>query len=206
MVIIGTFGSEKWLEKAYDVAVPSAVAAMGGRDELVIVSHGTTLSDARNTPAMIYGTSVADWIIFLDADDQLDPNYVTAMQERIKFLPEGDFIIQPATVEIRNGVQVGQPGLIPPKRSLWDGNHCVIGSAVPARLFFEVGGFDEWPAWEDWALWLKCMKAGAQFTTCPEAIYKVGVDTSTKSRNQVDHRDAQRLYAKMRRHYERGSK
>lgn len=202
MVVIGTFGDQAWLQKAYDTAVPSALVAMGGDMERIFVSHGSCLSDARNTPGLIYGTSVADWIVFLDADDQLDKDYISAMQERIEALPEGDFIIQPSTIEVRDGVEMGAPHLIPPKRSILEGNHCVIGSAVPTRLFFEVGGFDEWPAWEDWALWIKCWKNGAQFTTCPGAIYKVGVDTSRTSRNQIDTRTGQQLYKRIRNYYE----
>lgn len=203
MVIIGTFGDQAWLQQAYDTAVPSAIVAMGGDMERIFVSHGGCLSDARNTPGLIYGTSVADWIVFLDADDQLDKDYISAMQKRIEALPEGDYIIQPATVAIRDGVQVGVPGLIPPRgKTIMDGNHCVIGSAVPARLFFEVGGFDEWPAWEDWALWIKCWKNGAKFTSCPEAIYKVGIDTSKKSRNEIEPRVAKKLFKQIRDYYE----
>lgn len=202
MIVIGTFGDQWWLQKAYDHAVPSAVLAMDGVDELVFVSHGMNLSDARNTPGLVYGTSVADWIIFLDADDQLDVDYVHAMQRRVEALPEGDYIIQPSTVGIRDGVQIGSPELIPPRgKTILAGNHCVIGSAVPTRLFFEVGGFDEWPAWEDWALWIKCWMSGAKFTTCPEAIYKVGIDTSRKSRNEIDPKVGRKLYKRILDYY-----
>jgi GT2 family glycosyltransferase len=41
-------------------------------------------------------------------------------------------------------------------------------------MFEEVGGFDEYEAWEDFALWLKCVRAGAKIGRAPRAIYHIG--------------------------------
>lgn len=198
-VIVVSYGDSVWMDLARRRALPSAILAAGGSKNVLWSQTQPTLQMARNVEGMKADT---DWIIFLDADDELDKNYVKAMQARIQLLPPGDFIIQPSTLGVVDGLEDPYEVLIPPKPSLFDGNHCVIGSAVPARLFQRVDGFDNWPFWEDWGLWLKCLKAGAQFVTCPEAIYRVHTDTARKSRNQVNSTEARQLFEQMRRHYQ----
>lgn len=201
-VIVGIYGeNQRYYDLAMKRAIPSAKAATGDVDHVMFAKHDT-LQLARNLPAeKLKGET--DWLIFLDADDELDPAYIEAMQRKVASLPPGDFVIQPATLGVVDGVEDPEPVLIPAKPSLWDGNHCVIGSAVPLELFLRVDGFDNWPAWEDWGLWLKCLKAGAQFTSCPEAIYRVHIDTEAKSRNQIDPKVARDLFQRMRAHYQR---
>jgi hypothetical protein len=201
MVIVSVYGSERrYMDLAFDRAIPSARRAAGVDN--VIFCQQATLQAARNTAPQRVCPD-ADWLVFLDADDELDVNYVDAMRRKIEGLPPGDFIIQPATLGVVDGVEDAEPVLIPPKASLWDGNHCVIGSAVPCALFNRVGGFDDWPAWEDWGLWLKCLKAGAEFTSCPDAVYRVHIDTEHRSRNEIDNATARHLFNEMRNYYQR---
>ena len=40
-------------------------------------------------------------------------------------------------------------------------------------LFWRVGGFDEYPhGFEDWALWSKCYRLGAEVVKVPDAVYR----------------------------------
>jgi len=131
------------------------------------------LSRARNVCA---ARSKADWLIFLDADDELDPHYIEEMLKG-----EGD-IRQPSTLGIVDGVEDDYPVLIPPKASMLIGNHLVIGSMVRRSLFEKVGGFVNLPVLEDWDFFIRCLIAGAQWSPCPDAIYRVHV--RPESRNQ----------------------
>jgi hypothetical protein len=52
-------------------------------------------------------------------------------------------------------------------------NWLVIGTLVHRDLFWEVGGFPEAEhGLEDWALWSKCVRAGAEIVKVPDAIYR----------------------------------
>jgi hypothetical protein len=44
-----------------------------------------------------------------------------------------------------------------------DGNWLVIGCVARTDLLREVGGFRDFPVYEDWDLWLRCWLAGATF-------------------------------------------
>ncbi len=70
------------------------------------------------------------------------------------------------------------PGKLLPKRTpdLHDGNHLVLGTLVPTDLFFAIGGFLDWNArtgneFDDWDLWIRCMRAGAEIVQVPDAVY-----------------------------------
>lgn len=138
----------------------------------LLVSYGETLKDARNDAAWV---ATGDYLIFLDADDELDSRYVESMLGVY-----GD-IRQPSTLGVVDGVEDDAPVLIP-KKSLLLGNYIVIGAMVLRDFFVRVGGFDDLPVAEDWSLWLRCWIEGAQITECPNAIYKVHVRPG--SRNQ----------------------
>ena len=52
----------------------------------------------------------------------------------------------------------------------------MIGTLIHGRLFTEVGGFEEWPIYEDWALFARAWKAGAQLVQVPDAVYVAHVN------------------------------
>jgi GT2 family glycosyltransferase len=134
---------------------------------------GPTVSQARNIGALHVG---ADWLIFLDADDELDPRYVEEM-----LAGEGD-IRQPSTLGVINGVEDDYPVLIPPGPNFMAKNHLIIGCMVRRDLFIAAGGFRDLPVLEDWDLWIRLRLAGATVGQCPKAVYRVHVRPN--SRNQ----------------------
>jgi hypothetical protein len=172
-VAVGIYGTDEWAERAKKVALPSVWrqthACRFG------ICHSSTLAEARNRAAAKLET---DWLIFLDADDELDERYVESM-----LAGDGD-IRQPSTLGVySDGTEDDYPVLIPPKSNLLIGNHLVIGSMVRSDLFFEVGGFQDLPILEDWDLWIRCWLAGAKIGVAPEAIYRVHV---SQGRNSSD--------------------
>jgi glycosyltransferase involved in cell wall biosynthesis len=137
----------------------------------VIVSRASSLYAARNLGLEVE----TEWLCFLDADDELAPGYCEAMLQA-----NGD-VIQPATLGVVDGVEDDHCVVIKPAASLRERNHIVIGAFVKTALFRKVGGFDDYPVLEDWALWLKCWRVGASFSVAPEAVYKVHVRSGSRN-------------------------
>lgn len=179
-VIIATYGDESWAQMAAGDAMTSCVDQ--GVD--VILSHEGTLAEARNRGAARART---EWLIFLDADDRLAPGYVSALMAA-----EGD-LRAPAVS------WVTEHDATPPRclddRNIEHLNPCVVGTAIRAQMFRDCGGFEEWPAWEDWALFLRAHRRGASIVHVPDAIYLATVRPG--SRNQSV-RDARRLHAQIK--------
>lgn len=134
------------------------------------------LSVARNTGAF---TVDSDWLIFLDADDELDPHYIEEMLKG-----KGD-IRQPSTLGVVDGVEDDFPVLIPPHPGgFLVGNHLIIGCMVRRELFNEVGSFNDLPILEDWDCYIRMVLAGAKVGTCPGAIYRVHVLEGSRNKGQ----------------------
>lgn len=151
-----------------------------------ILSYGNTLQEARNDGAKKVD---AEWLIFLDADDELAPGYVDAM------LTGTADIRQPSTLGISDGVEDDEPYLLR-KTDLTERNYIVIGAMVNAEKFFQVGGFRDLPCLEDWDLWGRMWKNGATIQAIPEAVYRVHVRTG--SRNTMSN-DYATTYSQIRR-------
>lgn len=166
-VIIGTFGD--MMEWAPFVQRASAsVEAQTHLPDFVVWKHADTLQHARN-----YGAgdvTNADWFIFLDADDELEPTYIEEMLKG-----EGD-IRRPSTRGIYEDGSIEDPPSLIPERDLYVANYIVIGAMVRASMFFDVDGFDDYPILEDWALWLKLFHhQNATITAVPAAVYRIHV-------------------------------
>ncbi len=154
-VCCGTYGDPSWSEMA------------GGRpresveDVPWIHRHADTLAEARNRALEAVRT---EFVIFLDADDYLQRNYINRMAES-----DADLRV-PLVRYITNGVGgrasyprvVNHSHLCKPA-CLEEGNWIVIGACVRTKLLRSIGGFGDEPIWEDWGAWLRCYRAGATF-------------------------------------------
>jgi hypothetical protein len=179
-VAIGTFGHRSWVNLANERAIPSA-EALGVP---VVHRHGTTLAQARNEALSLVET---EWAIHLDADDQLDSNYVEAMSKGTADLRA------PSRLDIRSGVEAGEPYM--PRvwghehqcvgECLRYGNWMTIGTCVPTKLAQETG-WEEFGWSEDYAFFARMWKAGATVEAIPEAIYRAW--WSRRSRNKIANR------------------
>lgn len=177
-VIVPTFGDPKWRETALR-AIYSA-EAQTVRPHRIWPVFDDTLAAARN-----YGGlhSQADWLIFLDADDELDPHYIEHM-----LAGEGD-MRWPSTLGIVDGVEDDEPVLLqlrPGERGITR-NHMVIGTMVRREQFLAVGGFRDLPILEDWDCWIRLQLAGAVPMPCPEAVYRIHVRKDSRNHNIDEH-------------------
>lgn len=187
-IIIASYGDAAWIELA-DRAHRSA----GGQGATEIIrNHDSTgtLASVRNEAA---SRAMSDWLCFLDADDELAPNYLMPIAKAIgPRLLTGNAhrgLYAPSVGFVLESGDVTTPMI--PNEGHWPRmNECVIGTVVHRDLFNEVGGFREYEGYEDWDLWLRCERAGAEIVYVRDAVYRAHV--RPHSRNRA--RDLQRAY------------
>lgn len=173
-IVVATFGDESWAELARERAIPSAEAQAP-----CVHVHGGSLAASRNAGLAIVST---EFVVFLDADDELEVGYVEAMSR--------------GSADVRGPiaryVEDARERLWQPRvwghehdceaECLRDGNWLLIGSAVRTELLRRAGGWRDFPWSEDWDTWIRCWKAGATFELVPDAIYRAHVRRDSRNR------------------------
>ena len=174
-ILIATYGDPEWKETA-----ERAYLSCLGQDVSDIVLHHDddgTVATSRNA---IAARAVGDWLCFLDADDQLAPGYVGAMERALEQQPHGGrLLLTPAVQQIR----LGRPGapFFYKECDLRTGNWLVIGTLIQKDFFFELGGFHEHPhGLEDWNLWARAVRAGAEIVRVKDAVYIAHMNRQSK--------------------------
>lgn len=185
-VVIGTYGDlDDWGPLAYRAY--RSVKHQTRPPEEIFWVHGPTLHQARNAGAE---QATSRWLIFLDADDTLDPHYIEAM-----LAAEGD-IRYPSTLGVVEGREDDYPVLAEP-RNLKTGNFITIGAMVRWSDFMEVEGFDDYSCLEDWDLFLRIWLNGAEIQGVEDAIYRVTVRPGSRN-EELDLKTYQKIERKYR--------
>jgi glycosyltransferase involved in cell wall biosynthesis len=176
-ICVATYGDPSWRALARERAIPSAEST-GAH---VVASHGgATIAEARN---LALAEVTTEYVCFLDADDELEPGYVTAMAAAT-----GD-------VRVPRVRYVGQVQKLPhfPRVAghrhhhceaacLTDGNWIVIGAAIRTDLLRSIGGHWDYPWSEDWSIWLRAHLTGATFARVRGAIYRAHARLDSRNR------------------------
>lgn len=165
-VIVPAFGAEH-RELARTRAVPSAEL-----EGDVIIADGPTVAASRNAGAAAADT---EWIVFLDADDELEPGFAASMAAatadvRVPWFRHCRGLRERPAVDV-------EPG------PLRDGNMLPIGCVLRRDLFHRAGGFREWTILEDWDLWQRVELAGATFESVPGAVYRAYIRSGSRNRS-----------------------
>lgn len=167
-VIVATYGDLEWKKLAWTRAAGSLVG-QALHDLLLWHADGGTIAATRNDAAE---RAPGDWLLFLDADDELAPGYIEAMSVAVhQNLMDPMKLYTPAVRHVKKG-RPGAPFFFDRGISLREDNWLVVGTLVHKDLFHEVGGFGDYPhGFEDFSLWSKCFRAGAQVIKVPDAVY-----------------------------------
>jgi GT2 family glycosyltransferase len=180
-ILIATYGGSEWEVLAEERALPSAVG-QGAYEILMDHFPDSTIASARNELA---SRAFGDWLCFLDADDELAPGYLDAMKRALtaeQESPSSPLLLTPAVSYVHRG-RKAPPTFLDRGIPLTDSNWLVVGTLVERRLFREVGGFSDYPhGFEDWSLWAKCWKEGAEVVKVPEAVYVAYVNVRSPRR------------------------
>lgn len=175
-IVVASYGDRTWHELA-NRAVQSAF----DQDVPVITVHGLSLHEARNAGLTQVRT---DYTVFLDADDELRPDYC-------KILSQGTADLRVPSVQYVTPGGQPRPPYVPnvaghihacEASCLRDGNYAVIGSMVDTDMLRSVGGFRDEIAYEDWSAWLRLYLQGATVQTIPEAVYVAHVRADSRNR------------------------
>lgn len=175
-IVVASYGDKTWHELA-NRAVESAFA----QDVPVIAVHGLSLHEARNAGLAQVKT---DYTVFLDADDELRPDYC-------KILSEGTADLRVPSVQYVTPGGRPKPPYVPnvaghthdcEASCLRAGNYAVIGSMVDTDMLRAIGGFRAEAAYEDWSAWLRLYLQGADVQTIPEAVYVAHVRADSRNR------------------------
>lgn len=180
-IVIATHGEWKWRELAWSRAWPSTKNQ--GAEVLIDYVRKATRAQVRNR---LIKEASGDWIITLDADDELAPGYVDAMKKAYDRDPgqlrHDPFLLTPMVQYVRNGE--ADPPKFWPECDLAGGNWMVVGTAAPRELMLEVGGWRSFTGsgvlneWDDWDMWIRCVAAGAEIVKVPDAVYVAHVRDS----------------------------
>lgn len=182
---------EKW-ESLAERALRSVTSQLG----VCHVSYGSTLAEARNDGA---AQGCGEWIVFVDADDELEPNFCELMWWVTSANDGWDaFTPQVRYVNDEWGTET-EPDFIPP-RPLRTGNYLIIGTAIRRDDFEHVGGFKEWPIYEDWDLFRRIeMTHSRELRVAPVhgAVYRAHQKAGDPGRNLQEERLRRRVRAEI---------
>jgi glycosyltransferase involved in cell wall biosynthesis len=175
-VAVATYGDDGWIQLASRRAIPSALAL----DVAVVHMHGETLHEARNAALDRVET---EWVIHLDADDELEPGYIAAMASAMADLrvPSVSYVRHGRPDVARMPRVAGHRHDCTADCLAW-GNWLVIGTAVRADMLRKVGGWHDYPWSEDWDAWVRCWAAGATIEAVPNAVYRAHVRPDSRNR------------------------
>jgi glycosyltransferase involved in cell wall biosynthesis len=156
----------------------------------IIVHHEPDLpiGPARNAAALL---ASGDYLCFLDADDELATDYLFVMQRAIEKESDPSRCLFYPSVRYMHKNRP-RPDLLRPIGDLRHDNFMVIGTLIDRQLFMQVGGFSNYDhGYEDWSLWAKAWKAGAQPVPVPGAVYVAHVNPQSKHRVRWRNRSEQ---------------
>lgn len=118
------------------------------------------LSASRNLALKSSVFEAMKYIVFLDADDAIPPDYIQ------KLLEKADSGVVVASLAEMWGEQAGviTPNFPVSVESLLAGNTIHCSAMISTALLRQYGGYDEsLKAWEDWEMWTKLASKGVEF-------------------------------------------
>jgi glycosyltransferase involved in cell wall biosynthesis len=128
------------------------------------------------------GRAKGDWVLPVDDDDTLDPDYVETIAPYLT--ADVDVVYSWCRVE---GLPDWTPNRLFNDALLLRGNFIPVTACVRKSLVEELGGWPEPPErlqpGEDWELWKLCLGAAAVFKLVPEVLWSYRVQPGSRNRH-----------------------
>ena len=173
--VVSSYGGQLWC----DLGAGAAHAAFADGFPLVFHHHDPSfdrpLGLVRNDAIAKLPPDV-EWVVLCDADDTLAPGYHAAMSATLD--EDND---APALLVPRVQYDQAEPKFWP-RQDPVDGNWMVIGTAFRRDVFDKVGGFRDWPLYEDWDLFARMQMWGCVPVEVPDAVYRATVNPGSRNR------------------------
>lgn len=178
-ILVSTFGERHWQLLARQRAIPSAERF----DVPVVHVHGESLHEARNEAV---ARAETEWVCHLDADDQLEDGYfdAAAVSDADLRVPAVRYITKRSPPAAYMPAVYGHNHFCEPE-CLREGNWLVVGTVARKELIESVGGWRDWPVYEDYDLWVRCWLAGATIEAVPGAVYRAHVRNDSRNRGTL---------------------
>lgn len=192
-VVVASYGNWYWWDLGKDRAIPS-IESQVNQVIQVHLSDGT-LAQARNAGLEKVET---EYVIFVDADDELEPKYIEMMAQGTADLRGPRVRYGPDAISWMPQV-VGKHGRHTHRcqaECLREGNWLVIGTCARTELMRKVG-WKEYALFEDWAMFAEMWKNGATVEGIDGAVYLA--HTRPNSRNQGDQAMKLRVFEEIER-------
>lgn len=188
-VIITCYNLDKYLKEC----IESVRAQTMSPSEVIIVHDGCThvplnyqgatnvyrglhkgVARTRHEGALL---ATSETLLFLDADDCLEEYFIESMV-KTKAKSKADIIYPNVLlwsswhpeVKLKNAWYESANKIT--WKNMMDYNQVVVTSLIPTKMYFELGGFGNFPILEDYDFWLKALKAGFTFAKSPSAVLK----------------------------------
>jgi len=183
-IIIATHGDSSWERLAQSRPLPSANLEPAE----VLIGHDPDGNRATVRNALA-AKATGDYLCFLDADDELNPGYVYAMQKmHVRHYAGTELLLTPKVSYVINGRKKTPKfwAEVPFEQANW----IVVSTLVSRKLFHEVGGWYEdfdpknWNEYDDYEFWIRCYKAGARVLRVPRAILIAHQEPTSRHRIQ----------------------
>lgn len=201
-IIIPVFNGQEWIADAIESAISQTV-----RSEVIVIDDGSTDSSAaiaKNYPVKLVRqinkglpsarnagimNATGDYILPLDADDQLQDNCV----EKLLQIAEatGADVVSPSfkTFGKDSGLVILLPS--PTVEDFKIGNRVGYCSLIKKSTLLEVGGYSPKMVWgyEDLALWFDLLKRGKRFVTTTDVLWLYRTKEVSMITESVKHHD-----------------
>lgn len=183
-IVVPTCGSDFWLHMGNQAAEKAETL---GVPVLRVHIPAGTVSQARN--AGLYGVKTK-YVVFLDADDDLDSKYFDGVKLTADVTATAIQYSEAIGPQVPRVWLHENQGYLPHDGPcvgdcLPDGNYIHIGAFINVKAALAVGGFREYPVYEDWALYLAMQQNGATFDTHYASVYMANARENENHRNKA---------------------